>query len=336
MKKRDLILTMALGVFVTLLSCKKDVENPISNPPTGTPIGNTENEVSKILEDYLESQKQHITVDVSNTYYFQGQKGTTFYLNGNNFEDGNGNPITGNVDFTLVENYSKVDMIMTNKVTLGAAGNGAGILVSGGEFYMEISQNGNFVEVVDPIQVLTAPTSTASPMSMQLFDGETDAEGNILWIENNDTITAVQDTTGMGGPSGTSLYSFAFNWYDSLSWINCDYFSDVTGPTTDVNLNVPAENDNTNTKIFMVLTNDNAVSSIYSYNSGVFSIGSYYGVPVGIDVSFVAISYVNNQLAYAIIPNAIITTNHTETFVTSDFTNVADAAALNAALSNYF
>ena len=256
MKKRNLLLSMALGAMVVLASCKKDLKEPSPSGPSIPNVTNTENKAAALLNEYFESQKQVISVDVSNTYYFQGQKGTMFYLNGNNFEDGNGNPVTGIVDITLVENYSKLDMIMTNKVTLAKSGNGTELLVSGGEFYMEIAQNGNLLEVVNPIQVITSPVESASPMSMQLFDGETDTEGNILWTANNDTITAIQDTTGTGGgQGGPNVYSYAYDWTDSMSWINCDYFYGVPGPMTGVELNVPSGYDNTNTMMFMVLTN---------------------------------------------------------------------------------
>lgn len=327
MKNRNVILTMALSALVLVASCNKDVDDPVTNPPVGTPSTNTDNKAADLLNDYFEAQKQTISIDVSNTYYFQGQKGTIFYLNGSNFEDGNGNPITGNVDITLVENYSKLDMLMTNKVTLASTGTGGAVLISGGEFYMEIAQNGNLVEVVNPVQVVTAPSMVSPNGNMQLFDGTTDAQGNITWTTNSDTLNIVQDSSGIG---------YGWGWSDSLSWINCDYFMNNTGPQTSVSVNVPSGYDNSNTMIFMVFTNANAVTGIYSYASSVFSTGTYYTIPEGMDVSFVAISEENNQIQYAVISNSIITTNHTETFAASDFTTVADLQALEAALSAYF
>ncbi|SFT89010.1 hypothetical protein SAMN05216474_2963 [Lishizhenia tianjinensis] len=328
MKKRNVLLTMALSILVVAVSCKKDVDEPTTNPPSGNPTVNTDNKAAQLLNTYFESQKQNITVDLSNTYYFQGQKGTMFYLSGNNFEDGNGNPVTGTVDITLVENYSKLDMLMTNKVTLASNGSGgAEVLISGGEFYMEIAQNGNLVEVVNPIQVVTAPGQASPVGSMQLFDGTTDALGNITWTANNDTLTIVQDSSGTG---------YGYGWTDSLSWINCDYFMGNTGPQTGVSVNVPSGYDNTNTTVFMVFTNENAVTGVYNYASSVFSTGNYYTVPEGMDVSFVVISDNGSQIQYAVISNSIITTNHTETLTASDFTTVADLQALEAALSAYF
>lgn len=216
---------------------------------------------------------------------------------------------------------------MTNKVTLASTGTGGAVLISGGEFYMEIAQNGNLVEVVSPVQVVTAPSMVSPNGNMQLFDGTTDAQGNITWTTNSDTLNIVQDSSGIG---------YGWGWTDSLSWINCDYFMNNTGPQTSVSVNVPSGYDNTNTMIFMVFTNANAVTGIYSYASSVFSTGTYYTIPEGMDVSFVAISEENNQIQYAVISNSIITTNHTETFAASDFTTVADLQALEAALSAYF
>lgn len=328
MKKRNVMLTIAMSALVVLASCKKDVEDPTPSTPYTPPVSSSDNKAAELLNDYYEAQKQSFSVDASSPNWIYGQKGTSLYFSGNNFEDGNGNAITGNVDITLVENYSKLDMLMTNKVTLASTGGGTEILISGGEFYLEASQNGNLVEVVNPIQVTTAGSNnTIGAAQMALFDGTTDALGNITWTQNNDTINIVQDSSGIG---------YGFGWNDSLSWINCDYFMNNPGPQTGVEVNVPSGYDDANTMIFMVFTNDNAVTAIYNYANGAFDTGSYYTVPEGMDVSFVAISDYNNQIQYAVISNSIITTNHTETIASADFTTVADMQALATALSAYF
>ena len=328
MKTGIKILIMALSFMVVTSSCKKDVNEPKPSVPSLPNVENTENSMNEKFKNYLESQKQSFSVSATTPNTIYGQKGTKIYLNGNNFEDGNGNPLTGNVDVVLVENYSRRDMVMTNKVTMVDNGtNSSTILESGGEFYMEISQNGNLVEVKNPLVVTTAPTNSPGN-SMQLFDGQVDSQGNINWVTNTDTLAIVQDSFGL---------SYQFDWADSLSWTNVDQFMDPTIPQTDVTVNLPSGFDNTNTVLFVVFNNANSVANIYNFASGAYTtVGHYYTFPEGEDVTFVAISDNNNQLQYAIIQNAIITTNHTETIAASDFTSVTDMAALDAALSAYF
>jgi hypothetical protein len=69
-------------------------------------------------------------------------------------KDKAGNIVTGIVEIKLLDVYSKADMLLINKPTMGILPNGdRAILKSGGEFFMTASQNGEELEIASPLMI---------------------------------------------------------------------------------------------------------------------------------------------------------------------------------------
>ena len=151
---------VGLVVGIGLVSCKKDNIEP--NGAQSYPIDD-------FFKEYLNSKKQVFSVDANTSTTLTAQEGTQIWLSGSNFTDGAGNALSGNVQIELVEIYSVTDMILTNKCTMANAGNGQlAMLSSGGEFYVNVTQNGNPVTIAEPLNISTKPVETVNSL-MELF-----------------------------------------------------------------------------------------------------------------------------------------------------------------------
>src|SRR5690606_12398115 len=85
------------------------------------------------------------TIDAATPALITGAQGTEIQFYANSFVDAAGNDITGNVEIGLIEIYGKKDMIFLNKQTMGDNNGTLEPLISGGEFKITASQNGNEV-----------------------------------------------------------------------------------------------------------------------------------------------------------------------------------------------
>lgn len=315
MKRKSLILAV-IAIGISVVSCKKD---PIdSNDPD--PI---DTNVNERFSDFLKSKEQTFSVDANSSLVISGVQGTKIYFSGNNFADWSGNPLSGNVDVKLIEIYKKSSMILTKKVTMALVNGLYKPLVSGGEFFIEITQNGQKVNIVNPVYVTTKSGETFN-LSMAYFDGEVDEVGDVTWLADTTTVT-------VGTDSSDYYYTFPFD--NNVSWINCDYFFNNPSPQTGVIVDVPDKCTSTNTQVFVVFANENAVTQLYDLSNGTFSTGSYYTLPTGMDVYFVVVMDDGGQLKYAVQSNTLVM-NHIETI--SNLTNVGSMTELETILDGLF
>ncbi len=314
MQKIHHVLIGTLLACSAMIACKKNQVIP-------TPEADDQLSISGKLNHYFEDQIQQFSVEASLSTVLYGSQGTRIELSGNNFADASGNPLTGNVDIQLAEIYTPVQMILTKKVTLGNNGGANEIIGSGGEFMITVTQNGNPVNIINPVNVSTAPSNSFVP-NMELFNGDVDGDGNVIWtLDNTATITNVMDSI-------SQQYYYQYLFYGDFDWINCDYFWSSTGPQTTCSVTVPSGYDDTNTICYVVFTSDNAVANFSNYNAGVFSPGNYT-LPEGLSAHFVLIADINGQLQCA-IQQSTITTNHNVTF--TSLTDVGSMTELESIL----
>lgn len=282
---KNYILTGAAAIVLVLSSCNKNetIEGP---NPTIEPA--QVSEIAQLQKDYIVDKTQHFFADANTAATLTGNLGTQIILSGINFTDQNGNQLSGNVDVSLVEIYSPVDMILMNKTTVGVNNGAQGILTSGGEFSIEVTQNGNPVKIANDIQVITAPSNSFNS-SMSLFGANEDAQGGVLW----DPLSAplVLDT---------STFSYVFDVDTDYQWVNCDYFWSFTGNQTEVILDLPAGFDNSNTMVYAAFPSENAASQLSYIVGSQFGTVSSYSLPLGLNVTYVVLSSQNGQISYAV------------------------------------
>ena len=324
--KKYLTLFMLIAL-VLFNACKKEDDSPNSN-------NNSNNTTANIVLDFfkgnLDDAKQIHTVDLTSTVWVYGDLGTYIQISPCSFLDADGNEVTGEIEFELIEAQTKLDMLKLNRPTFTSDGQ---LLVSGGILYVNATQDGEDL-IINPdcgLQVENMPNNTNNGFngSMQYFSGNVDGDGVFGWdLEEEDTLTVQtwQDDgwTGLG---------FGFE-IDSIGWINCDYFYNTGDSLTEVQVELPNGYDGNNTQVFIYYNSINSLAGLYDTDQdGVFDLGSGYETPVGMLVKFIAISGDSvNGYNHHITSDTPVTMSHYETIpnMSGPITHSALEAILNA------
>lgn len=283
---------MAGAILIFATSCKKDKPQP----GTPDPANPATNHATAFFNNNLSNGTQTFTINAGQAQTVTGNKGTVVHFNANSFVTASGAPVTGTIQIELVEIYSKSDMILMNKQTVGKTWDGVSPLISGGQFSIVAKQNGQKLKLAPGMNYqIDAPAPNGTTSLMGLFYGE---------IENEQLEWSQADSSFVG--SGSGIYS-AFP--DSTGWVNLDYFMDNPGPLSQIDVQIPSGFTTTNTRVFVSIDGSSSMAGIYNVNSGIFTSGNYYKLPVGITVHFIIINLDNNEIHAAVVP-ATIANNH--------------------------
>lgn len=307
---KTILYGLALSGLV-LTSCKKEEPTPPTPDPTQPSATPSAQALGNYFDQNLQSEVETFTIDASSISGFTTSDGSQFNFPANAFETSNGTQVTGMIDVQVVELLDKRDMLLTNKPTMGnIPGGGRAPLISGGEFRVTASQNGNDLQLQDGVGYnLTVPAgSNGVDPNMNLFFGSSNGD-TLSWNE--------VDSSAVWGQNG-----FYETYFDSLNWVNLDYFMDSTGNNTTVQVELPAGFDNTNCMLYVSFDGTNSLANLYNYQNGAFTTAPYYTLPIGMDVHFVAISYINGDPHTAIVP-ATISNSHYEVIPSLNQTTVA-------------
>lgn len=305
----------ALAGLATLIACERRNSDPFVNT-TPKSQNYQRTEMQKFFDENLENATQSFTIDASVSSVIEGDKGTRLRFYPNSFVDDSGNEVSGLVNIELVEIYDKADMILMNKQTVGKQNGVISPIISGGEFNVTATQNGMELSLKPYRQFsaeVQAPNGTDSNMSV--FYQESESADSLVW-EEADSVFLTNDTSN-------TFYNVLF---DSIGWINCDYFNGSAGPLKPVSVTVPKGATDSTCSVFISFDGLNSVTGVYSYNSGVFSTGLGYSIPVGQPVHFIVMGVVNNQLHAAIV-GTNIANNHMEVVSTWSPTTTAQLKA---------
>ncbi|CAM3661715.1 hypothetical protein FLGE108171_09130 [Flavobacterium gelidilacus] len=298
---------LLLCLTLSFISCNEDefeVINGIEPIPTPQALKN-------LFEAKTASLTNVITFDASTTLNYTSPKGVNLSIIGSCLRK-NGSPVTGEVKVTYVEIFDKGNMLTSNKPTLANVGANKELLESGGEFYIQATQDNIKLTLTCPIS-LDIPTSLTggTKTGMEPFSGTINSEGELSWDQaiTYEILTVAQATT--------PIYAAII---PSFGWFNCDKFYSTPGPKTTITANVPAG---------------------YGANSAVFlavktfpnSLGKSYGqFPVGLDCYLIFVTEKDGMFRYA-IKQQILTENQQVFFALSETTiGTADefTTAINA------
>lgn len=315
------LIAIAAGLTISFTACKKE------QGPDPTPVGPNGTQLTSFFNGNVEDNTQHFTVNASTGGVITGSHGTTVYIYGGTLQDGSGNPITGNVDVEMVEIYDRASMILMNKPTMGILPNGdKSTLLSKGEYYLKITQNGNPVNANNGVYVMVPSNNIAGSNSgMSLFDGTIEL-GNLAWNLVQDSIPLVADSAN--GQGTMSFQILEGTW----GWTNVDRFYSDPRPKTVLKAQLPEGYDNTNCEVYIAYDGEpGALASLDTYtNDGYFS--EHYGlIPIGLEVHFIAVTVINGQLHYA-IQGATIEAGHIEQITNFTAITQSELAALINAL----
>lgn len=306
MKKNTLLTLTIIGMVILLFgSCKKETPLPTTVP---TSFGN--DTATLFFQSNLEDAKQTFTINANTVSTITGSKGTVLTFYPNSFVTSSGALVNGTIQIELVEIYTKKDMILFNKQTMGVVEDGLGLLISGGEFNVVAKQNGQTLKLANGMSyTLSAPAPGGTTPEMTLFYGD---------IDENDQLTWTRVDSAFVDPNQDTYFVSV----DSLDWVNLDYFMNNSGPQTTVRVQLPAEYSNPNSSVFLSVDGSNTIAGIYNFISGVFTTAPNYQIPIGMNVHFVVINSEGGVLRAKIIP-ATISDNHLE--IVSELNTVTEA-----------
>ncbi|EGV43764.1 hypothetical protein BZARG_1185 [Bizionia argentinensis JUB59] len=229
----------------------------------------------------------------------------------------NGNAVSGMVDLEYVEIFEKGNMLTTNKPTMGLRPNGSkALIITGGEFYFEASQNDIVLESTCNIHIIVPAALTGGiDPDMVLWTGIIDANGDLTWDP--------QDPTPNGVPG---LYNANNSYYaliQNFGWTNIDRFFNDTRPKTTIYVQAPTGFNYSNSAIYLSYDGENSGLAILdTYENGLFS--EHYGeIPIGLECHVIFTSEVEGVWRYAIkpytiAPNQVITFSMSDTAAASE------------------
>ena len=299
MKNFKTILGMAALTLLLGSSCEKtETENPF----LGFIDIPTKLEFSNLRTTKLSDLKQEFLFNAENgTTTFISEKGVSLLINGACLRR-NGDPVTGEVNITFIEIFDKGNMLTTNKPTMGLLPSGdKSMLVSGGEFLVEVRQDGVKLQTNCGFQ-LNIPTSLTGgdDNEMSLWKGIINEEtDDLAWRGLGTDVLGGNGEIFIGdGKESNEYYTF----FNQFGWSNVDRFYNDPRPKTTILVAVPNQYNYTNSAVYLSYDGENtglANLDSYSAETGLFS--EHYGqIPIGLECHVIFATEADGDWRYAI------------------------------------
>lgn len=281
--------------------------------------------------------KKEFTVDGSGAIEYTSDKGVKIIIP----EDClllNGNTVSGTVQLEFVELFDKAPLLTTNIATMGwdPIDNTAKFLVTGGAFFVKLTQNGQEIEnsayCSYNLEVPANLTGGANP-DMKLWYGNFNDDGNLIWNEVETRPIGEEFPGSMMMSDG--LFVSNDTYYvitNKFGWVNVDVFYDNDNrEQTSFTVKAPNEYNNTNSAVYLAYKNVEGLAiAYYDKNKKVFTTGGYT-LPIGLEISAIFASESNGKWVYA-IKNITITKDIQVEFLKSELKE-ATQAELEAEIS---
>ncbi|MCM4173951.1 hypothetical protein DHD32_20995 [Arenibacter sp. TNZ] len=311
MKNAKQILGLFLMTAALITSCQKDT-NRDTDLEDIIPVRATPQDFTDLKASSMENLKQTFQIDVDGSGTFTTENGVEITMNGSCLAN-NGSSVSGMVDVEVIELFDRGRMLATNKTTMGLTPTGdKALLVTGGEFFIEATQNGDVLQLICPIQVIVPTALTGGDDNdMTLWDGiigmdceiETGCD-DVTWVEQK------RDGQNQGldigqGASGQSSYMAFFN---NFGWTNVDRFWSDPRPKTNLLAEVPEGFNNENCALYLSYNGEaGSLANLDAYDpeTGLFS--EHTGIiPIGLECHVIFVSEDNGSWLYAINPVTIV------------------------------
>jgi len=296
MKNLKNILGTLLLTTVLFSSCSKNDDVDIIVRATAEDFNNLKEEALEGLTQTFQFNAEYGAISLTS------EKGVDIYLNGSCLTL-NGNPVTGAVDLEFVELFDKGNMLTTNKPTMGVLPNGdKALLISGGEFFIEATQNGVALETTCNIQMgIPSALTGGIDNDMILWNGTIDENGDLAWEEDK--------RDGANGQGGVFAEGNQYNAFlGDFGWSNVDRFYNDPRPKTTILTGVPEGYDNTNCSVYLSYDGeDTGLANLDTYDAGTGLFSEHYGqIPIGLECHVIFVTEEAGDWKYAIKPVTII------------------------------
>lgn len=297
-----------IGLFCAILTLAASCSND-GNQEREIPIRATPEAFAQLKSASLENKVQNFQLDASQTGFFTTENGVMFVINGNCLTK-NGNPVTGMVDVQIVELFQRGDMLTTDKPTMGTMPSGdKALLISGGEFFLNITQDGEPVDEDCDI-VATIPTNLTggADTGMTLWKGnggDQDCDGidddcdGFVWQERVDANDDPIEAEIQNGDGGEQFYVAPFG---DFGWTNVDRFFSDPRPKTTILVEVPEGFNDENSRVYLSYVGEpNALAYLDTYDATTGLFSEHYGqIPIGLECHVIFTSEDNGAWLYGI------------------------------------
>lgn len=325
MKNLKVTLGTCALVLSLFTSCEKTSNDTvdITVPPTAAEFG-------AIRATALANRTQNFQFNAETMGSFISTNGVEYRMNGFCLTK-NGDSVTGMVDIEVVEIFERGDMLSTNSTTMGRMANGdKALLISGGQFYVNASQDGIDLDISCGFQVLvpTSLTGGDDPL-MTLWEGVEECNGldngcNIVWEQDEEAANQPLEI-GRGGNAGVGAGNIYFTFFQNFGWTNVDRFFSDPRPKTTLLVDVPNGYDNTNSTVYLSYDGEaNALANLDTYDSTTGLFSEHYGqIPIGLACHVIFASGKDGVWLYA-IKSATITAGGTIVFTEAELDTATD------------
>jgi hypothetical protein len=219
-------------------------------------------------------------------------------------------------------------MLITNKPTMGLKEDGSkALLISGGEFYVNVTQNGEQLDVTNHMQLVVPTELTGgADQDMTLWTGQIDDNENLAWAEER----GGADGAGNLFVEGDRYFSFL----SGFGWTNVDRFFSDPRPKTTLEVVVPNGYDLQNCSVYLYYDGEpNALAQLDTFNETNNSLSEHYGqIPVGLEMHVIFVTEDNGEWKYA-IQGHTVEENDIYTFEENDFI-IGSESDVNAAIED--
>jgi hypothetical protein len=151
------------------------------------------------------------------------------------------------------------------------------LLVSGGEFFVQVSKSGNDLQLAHSPAAYFAYTGSGTSQNLSIFNGDLSNPLQFNWIQNTDPVNIFS--------VNNQSFQVASN---GLQWINCAYLYDTTVSTVTLDASLPNNYTNANTLVYIVFRDIRSVAGMYG-NVATQKFSSI-PLPVGNTVTLVVLS----------------------------------------------
>jgi hypothetical protein len=284
--------------------------------------------LGKLFIDGVSERTQHFTLSAATGGNITAAKGTIVKFGSNAFQKLNGDPVTGSVDIKLIEIYDRSTMLLTKRHTNGKNDdNKIDVLISGGEFYVNATQDGMQLKPASGYTIV-APTKNTGEIDqdMRLFTGAETCVGDdcdVIWEENKDRGIEIGEFQTTGG-----FQTAYFCFQSHFGWTNIDrWFNDPRQKTT-IFVDVPEGFDNSNCVVFIAYEGEpTALGRFDRYDESSKMFTEHYGlVPIGIKIHVILISIVDEVIHYA-VQSSTVTEDHVVTI--DDVESISEEALID-------
>lgn len=287
-----------------------DVDNQIT-PPTAQEYAELKNEANELITE-------NHTFNAEDGLTFTSSQGVDFTLPSNSLTL-NGVVVTGSVELEYKEIFERGLMLATNRPTMGRRPNGdKSLLISGGEFYINVTQNGQQLELNSDMSLIIPASLTGGPdQEMTLWDGVVDENDNLTW-EQNEPAAGGGRLFQEGEQNNISYYAF----FSDFGWTNVDRFYNDPRPKTTILVDVPDGFDNQNSAVYLSYDGEgnSALANLDTYNASAELFSEHYGqIPIGLEMHIIFASEHNGQWRYA-IKGVTVAENDVYTFTLAETT----------------